>query len=813
MAGKIDTKYFHIHSKVGAIGREEKGFSAELGQEFIKVEVLRPDLLKLQLSRNGSFDENPTFAVSADLQNVSADFTLSEEAEMLTLTTSALVFTLWKEPFRLEARRLDGSLIFQSAKPDKAGQHWTFGTLNDEFILARQCQMEDAFFGLGEKTGRFNRKGRNFTLWNTDVLNPNATGEFTAERAKEDPRSDATSTEFDPYYMSIPFFYHQPAGGTAMAGFFIDNAYRSRFEFEEAGEFRIHLLGGQYTEYLFSGPTMREILRAYTWLTGRMQAPPIWALGHHQCRWKAYTQETFLALAHQHRESEIPCDTLWLDIDYMDEYRVFTWNRKTFPDPQGMLATLRKQGFRVITIIDPGVKFDPGYAIFDEALERDLLCRTDGGAIYLGQVWPGRTAFPDFALPEARAWWGEKNAEHVRFGLSGIWNDMNEPATGDIPPDAMRFQRGAASHQRYHNQYALLMAMGTVEGISKASPEERTFVLSRAGSAGIQRYAANWMGDNFSRWDHLWMSLPMALGIGISGQAFVGADIGGFAGDSNGELLVRWTQCASLTPFCRNHNCAGNRDQYSWSFGPVVEELGRESLKLRYRLMPYIYSAFMKSVETGEPVQKPLLFDFQDDPTTAEIDDQYLFGDHLLVAPVYKEGCTARQVYLPEGTWHHWHTGECFEGKRFIIAAAPMEYIPLYALGGSVIPLWPEAPQTTMGHAPEVVDLLVFVPGKDGTTDSWLHEDDGLTFQFQNGACLQTRFAVERSGDLLTLRAETTGNGFPEFRRRAFRIHFRGGTLLRAILNGGSLKQTEPGIFTVEGTESFVLQGGLAFSK
>ena len=258
-----------------------------------------------------------------------------------------------------------------------------------------------------------------------------------------------------------------------------------------------------------------------------------------------------------------------------------------------MLKRLSEKGFRTITIIDPGVKHEPGYGVFDQAVERDVLCRTEGGDIYIGQVWPGNTAFPDFATQEAREWWGELNAAHVESGLAGIWNDMNEPATGNIDPRAMRFNRGRDSHERYHNQYALLMAMGTTQGLLAAMPDRRTFVLSRAGFAGIQRYAANWMGDNLSRWDHLWVSIPMGTGLGLSGQAFVGADIGGFAGNSNAELYLRWMQYGALTPFCRNHSEIGNVDQYAWAWGDVVQSIVREALRLRYRLMPYIYAAFL----------------------------------------------------------------------------------------------------------------------------------------------------------------------------------------------------------------------------
>jgi alpha-glucosidase len=794
-AGQVDTTYFTRLERVTQVTRVERGIVAAVDRELLRVEVIRDDIVRLKISRGGSFDEEPTFAVCADLPSPTPAFLVEEDARVVRVGTTQISVTITRSPFSIEACRADGSVIVETAR-DRNGNPWAYASLNDEFIVCRHCGQADAFFGLGEKTGRLNRKGRSFTLWNTDVLSPTASGEFTANRAKDDPRADRTSTEFDPYYISIPFFYHMAATGNAAAGFFFDNSYRAHVDFTAPTTYAMHFQGGQYTEYLFAGPGMRAILEGYTWLTGRMLPPPLWALGYHQCRWHHYTQQALEQLAARHRARDIPCDALWLDIEYMDGYRVFTWNEQTFPDVPGMLERLAEQGYRTITIVDPGIKYEPGYWVFDQAIERNVLCMTEGGAIYLGQVWPGKTAFPDFVTQEARDWWGELNARHVQSGLSGIWNDMNEPATGEIQPDAMRFLRGSASHARYHNQYALLMAMGTMDGLLRAMPNLRTFVLSRSGFAGIQRYAANWMGDNMSRWDHLWLSMPMAMGLGLSGQPFVGADIGGFGGNTNAELFARWMQCAALTAFCRNHSAIGNTDQYAWSFGEVVEELTRQALQLRYRLLPYLYSAFMLAAESGEPVQQPLIFAFQDDRTLLDIDDQYLLGSQLLVAPVYTSGATARQVYLPEGTWYHWHSGERFTGKRFIVAPTPMDYIPLYARGGAVIPLWPEAPPSTAGYHPRVIELHVFIPETDGVYHSMLHEDDGLTFAFRNGAYYRTVFALERAGSRLRLDLSVAGNGYPAFARQAFELVLHGGSPADVRVNGQTLS-AQAGRFAV----------------
>ena len=782
----IDTDRYLRFERVDAVEETARGLLATLHGERLRLDVVAPDVVRVKISRGGGFDEAPTFAVASDPLAEAVEFAVERGDGVIRVRTAALVASLWLDPFRLDVHRPDGSPVVETARDDD-GRWWAYATLNDAFTVRRRCRPEDPVYGLGEKTGRHNRRRRDFTLWNTDVLDPHATAEFTAGRPPGDPRGDFTSTEFDPYYVSIPFFHHQTHETGAVAGSFVDNGYRAAYEFSRPEEYRFHFAGGQYTEYIFAGPGMPDIVRAYTALTGRTAPPPLWALAYHQCRWFRYTQDAVEALGDRHRAERIPCDALWLDIEHMDGYRVFTWDREAFPDVQGMLARLAEKGFRVVTIVDPGVKHDPGWPVYDEGVERDVLCRTEGGDIYLGEVWPGDTAFPDFVTEEGRAWWGGLNADHVRSGVAGIWNDMNEPATGRIPPDAMRFDHGRFSHARFHNQYGLLMAMGTTAGLLDAMPDRRTFVLTRAGFAGIQRYAANWMGDNVSRWDHLWLSIPMAMGLGLSGQAFVGADVGGFVGHTNAELFLRWMQYGTLTPFCRNHSEIGNADQYAWTWGETIEDLVRAAIELRYRLLPYVYAAFLAASETGAPVQRPLVFDHQDDPAVRDIDDEYLFGADLLVAPVVEAGMTARQVYLPDGGWYDWHSGEAIAGRRYVLASTPMDRIPMYARAGAVVPMWPEAPPSTAGHHPAAIELHLFVPPGDGTHRSFLQEDDGLTFAARDGARYRTAFEVARRGDRVTLRAEVEGDGYPEFAREAFVLVVHGAAPATVTVDGEAL--------------------------
>jgi alpha-glucosidase len=788
-------------SPVGAVGRplrEERGASLSVGAERFRVEVLRPDLLRLSFSRAGRFDQRPTSA-SAFAMPAPVPFEVRETAGSFELETEALCLFVEKSEFYLRAERSDGTSIFESAR-DARGRSLAYVVLNDDFALARKRGADDAVFGLGQKTGRSNRSGRRFLLWNVDVLAPAVLR--TNRLDVPNPDLDGESTSFDPYYSSTPLFHHarrtaphgtHPRGRLLASGFFFDNGWPAEFDFQDDEALFVRFSGGSYTEYVFSGPRFDSILEAYTFVTGRPFLPPLWSLGHHQSRWHDYTDDELLRLGDEYRARGIPCDALWLDIGHMDENRVFTFHPTRFPDPARTFTSLAAQGFRTVTIVDPGVKIESGFAVFDEGRERGVFAKTRAGTIYEGLVWPGRTAFPDFVNARGRDFWSELVARHALMGVAGIWNDMNEPATGPIEPFAMRFDRDGADdpHERWHNQYALLMALSTCEGLARARPGERPFVLSRAGSAGIQRVAAQWLGDHSASFPHLRMGVSMALGMGLSGQPFVGGDVPGFAGEASAELAARWFTYAALTPFCRCHHQLGSGAHYPWSFGPEVESIARSALELRYRLLPYLYSAFRQTSETGAPVQRPLVFDFQDDPRAAEIDDEFLLGDALLVSPVLVEGATSRAVYLPPGSFIDWYTKECHAGAREVVSNAPLERCPMFVRGGAVIPMLGEVIATTMALAPELIELHAFVPNDDVRRTSVLYEDDGLRFAFVGGSYFSTTLELERVGDTLTLDASVRGAGFPEFRRRRFRVVFANVVPSEVVLNGTPVSLTD----------------------
>jgi alpha-glucosidase len=563
--------------------------------------------------------------------------------------------------------------------------------------------------------------------------------------------------------VSIPFVYHHAVPSGAVAASFVDNGYRGTYELSQAEEYRLHFAGGQYTEYIFAGPSMPEVLAAYTWLTGRPALPPLWALGYHQSRWFRDTQEGLEQLACRHREHDVPCDALWLDIEHMDGYRVFTWDRERFPDPGAFISALRDDGFRVVTIIDPGVKADEGYAVYREGRERGFFCLTRDGEEFRNVVWPGVCAFPDFSDPAVREWWGSLHEGLLDDGVAGVWCDMNEPALfvplqSTMPPDVVHPGGGRARHHaEVHNAYGQWMAQATREGLERLQPERRPFVISRAGYAGLQRHALQWTGDNSSWWEHLWMSMPQLQNLGLSGIAWAGVDIGGFFGDCTGELLARWTEFGAFQPFCRNHSAMDTRRQEPWAFGEPYESVCREMLLLRMRLIPYLYTLFDECHRTGAPILRPLLFDHPDDENTYTMDDEFLLGSALLVAPITRPGVEHRHVYLPAGSWHHWWTGERFDGPAHVLAHAPLGRPALYARSNTPIPLGDPVMHT---GEPSGLTWRVFAAA-GGSGSGSLYEDAGdgygpfsrRTAQVESGEGGRVRFSLSaRSGSFVPSR-------------------------------------------------------------
>jgi alpha-glucosidase len=545
---------------------DQQRLDLRCGEAAVRIEVLAPDLMRVRLAPGGQFDHGFSYAVArTDWPATEVAFEAGEDA--LELRSAALTCRIQRSPCRISFFDPLGRLL----AGDADGLGWGEAVDGDRPVICRQRLLPGShFYGLGEKAFPMERRGRRFELYNTDPA--------------------CYQLHDDPINQSVPFFLGlvpaqstgsggRSGGATAAYGVLLDNASRGFFDFghTEGDVLSFEATAGELRYYILAAPKLQDVLETYADLTGRMALPPLWALGFHQARWSYPDEGTVRDLAAQFRRRRIPCDAVYLDIDYMDGYRCFTWNREAFPMHRAMIADLRAEGIKTVAIIDAGVKVDPGYAVHDDGLARNAFVRNADGSLFVGPVWPGECYFPDFTDPAARAWWGDLYAGLLDDGVAGFWNDMNEPALFDdvvLPDDAPFHLDGhGATHRQMHNAYGTQMARATAEGLARLRPNQRHLVISRAAFAGHQRHAMVWTGDNFSTWEHLRLTVAMGLSLGLSGIPFHGADVGGFMGDCTGELLARWTQLGAFTPFFRNHAAMGTADQEPWAFGPEIEAI------------------------------------------------------------------------------------------------------------------------------------------------------------------------------------------------------------------------------------------------
>ena len=578
----------------------------------------------------------------------------------------------------------------------------------DHIRITGDLGVDDYVFGLGEKALPLNRRRFRVTMWNTDAY--------------------GYRLGSDPLYVSIPFMII--LRNKVAVGHFFDSTARMILDLgvESEDKYVVRVYDTQVDYYLIAGPLVRDVISRYLKLTGMPALMPKWALGPQQSRWSYYPQSRVLEIARKYRDYGIPLSAIYLDIDYMDGYRIFTWSSERFPDPASMIRELHEMGVKVVTIIDPYVKLDPTYPVFRSGIEGNYLSTESDGGLAVIQGWPGRSALPDFFNSRVRDWWAGLVEGWVRgFGIDGIWLDMNEPAAFDyrnhtVESESIQHMLDdgfKVPHNLVHNAYALYEAMATYEGLRRVG--RRPFILSRAGYAGIQRYAAIWTGDNTSNWDHLKLQLSILLSLSISGVAFIGADVGGFAknvpegGGSrlyllDKELIVRWYEAYALFPLFRNHSSKDSPDQEPWRFGPTVLEAIKSVVNLRERLRPYLYTLMWLSHINGEPIVRPLFYDFQDDEEVVHVDDEYMVGPFILVAPVLDKGVDSRVVYLPKGSWTHLWSGVKY-GQGHHTVKAPWGQPPIFLRDGSVVPM-------ASGNA---LELLV-TPGNGEFT---IYDDDG----------------------------------------------------------------------------------------
>lgn len=568
----------------------------------------------------------------------------------------------------------------------------------------RKAPRGQEYFGLGEKVSPLSRRHSRIDNWNRD-------------------QTDYHNENTEAMYCSVPFFlapaaatpfYGEdaaPAGDNSSPepppalkwwGYFLDSPYRSHFDMASTSteDLTISLIKGDLVIYFMAGSSPAAVLEEYTRLTGRHPLPPRWALGYHQCRHSYATDQEALGVAENLRQRQIPCDALWYDIFHMDNFRVFTFSREGYPHPKDHFDRIHALGFHTVAIVDPGIKVDPPgvYPVMDEGRDKDYFIKDVQGKRYHGPVWPGGVHFPDFSREEVRRWWADLHRFYFERGIDAVWNDMNEPAVLDelqtVPLEYLMYDEGHwSSQERMHNLYALLEAQSTQRALREAYPGRRPFVLTRAGFAGIQRYAALWTGDNDSTWDHMKQSLSQILNLGLSGIGFCGADVGGFSGNCHPELLVRWMQLGAFYPFFRSHSSDDTIRQEPWAFGPEAEGACRRAIELRYRLIPYWEQLFEEMSRRGTPAVRPLFW-HTDTPEGRRITDQFFIGPSIMAAPILEKGARERMVYLPPGDWYNGGSREFLEGGRFIIAPAPLTEIPFFIKAGTILPTAPEVPHT-----------------------------------------------------------------------------------------------------------------------
>ncbi|WP_415333883.1 glycoside hydrolase family 31 protein [Clostridium perfringens] len=635
------------------------------------------------------------------------EFIVEEDSNFVIVKGTKVLTFVDKNTTEISFKDLEGNIInedFQPSFKDEKGNVY-ISKVND-------CL---AYYGLGEKGGDLNKKGCYTENFNTD-----------------DPETDDDSIT---YYKTIPFYVALKEEATY--GIFFDNSFRSYFDMgKEMGD-RIFFgaIGGQIQYYFIPGENIKEVVKNYTALTGRMEMPPLWSLGYQQCRFSYFSQEEVRELVKTFEEKDIPLDVVYLDIDYMDGFRVMTFKTPNFDDAAGLIGDLKEKGIRTITIIDPGVKVDEEYDVFKRGKEGNHFTKKLDGEMFIGAVWPGDSAFPDFSNKYCREWWKSELKKFIsEHGMDGIWNDMNEPCVFNNDHKTMletclhNSDNGVIEHKEFHNRYGFEMSRCSKEAQEELHPNERGFSMTRATYAGGQRYSSVWTGDNMSLWSQMRMSISMNANLGISGFSFVGNDVSGFGLDSSEELFIRWMEMGPFIPIFRNHSNMYTRRQEPWAFGPRAEKIAKKSIELRYELLPYIYDLYYISHKEGLPIFRPMIMEYEKDMNLLNMREQFMLGENMLVAPVLYEGERSKTVYLPKGSWFNYFTMEKLQGGKWYKLPCELDEILVFVKEGAIIPTYNKKFRNVK-ERPNNILLKVFGENAKG----FHYNDDGHTMEYLEG--------------------------------------------------------------------------------
>lgn len=734
----VDTLYFSTDNNV-----------------VLQLKILRDSVLRFRYATTGTFDNDFSYAITKYASTGYNKLEIEDLTDCYVITTSKLVCHVSKADLKVKLYdALDGVLLNE----DEIGFHWeeSYEYGGNVVKMSKTVNDRESYYGLGDKPEHLNLKGKRFENWVTD--------------------SYAFGKETDPIYKAIPFYiglHHNKAYGV-----FFDNTFRSFFDFgserRNVTSFWAH--GGEMNYYFIHGPEMQDVIESYTDLTGKPhQLPPLWALGYHQCKWSYYPESNVKEITKKFRDLKIPCDAIYLDIDYMDGFRCFTWNKEHFPDPKRMVKELMEDGFKTVAIIDPGIKIDMDYSVFSEALENDYFCKRADGPYMKGKVWPGECYFPDFTKPEVRDWWSGLFKELIEdIGIKGVWNDMNEPAVMEVPnktfPDDVRhdYDGNPCSHRKAHNIYGMQMARATYHGLKKYNYPKRPFVITRAAYSGTQRYTSTWTGDNVATWEHLWIANVQAQRMAMSGFSFAGSDIGGFAEQPQGELFTRWIQLGIFHPFCRVHSSGDHGDQEPWAFDEDVTDIVRKFIEIRYQLLPYLYTAFWNLIDHGTPILNSLVLFDQEDPQTHYRTDEFVFGKHILVCPIIEPNAKGRRMYIPHGNWYNFWTDEIIKGGKETWVDAEIDSMPIFIKEGAIIPKYPI--QQYVGEK-KIEEVLLDVYYKEGKELSQLFDDAHDGYDYTKGRYSLRTFKLTGKKNELIIQQHKEGKFITEYDRFKLQIH------------------------------------------
>lgn len=727
-------------------------FTSENGV-VLQVTVLRDSILRFRYATEYVFEPDFSYAISEDANRGYNHLEVIEQDTEYIIKTEKLKVLVDKKSMRTQISDLEGNIISE----DEIGFHWeeNYEHGGNVVKMSKITQNSESFYGMGDKATHSNLKGKRIENWVTDQY--------------------AYGKDRDPLYKAVPFYIGLHA--KKAYGIFFDNTFKSHFDFshERRNTTSFWADGGEMNYYFFYGPDMATVVQGYTDLTGTPELPPMWALGYHQSKWSYFPESNVKEIAKKFRDLRIPCDAIYLDIDYMDGFRCFTWDKTKFPDPKRMISELYEDGFKTVAMIDPGIKVDPEYWVYQEAMAKDYFCKRADGPFMNGKVWPGKCNFPDFTNPEVREWWAELYKEMMSdIGVHAVWNDMNEPAIMEVPtktaPLDMRhdYDGHPCSHRKAHNVYGMQMVRATYEGVKKYVYPKRPFVITRAAYSGTQRYASTWTGDNVATWEHLWIANVQMQRMCLSGMSFVGSDIGGFAEQPNGELFARWIQLGIFHPFCRVHSSGDHGDQEPWSFDTEVTDIVRSFIELRYQLLPYLYTMFWKYSKDKIPMLKSLAYFDQEDAQTHFRTDEFIFGEHILVCPIQEPNAKGRRMYLPRGNWYNFWTDEVVVGGMEKWVAADIDKIPLFVKSGALIPKYPI--QQYVGEK-EITELVIDAYYKLGTENSTVYEDAQEGYDYAKGRYSLRNFKLVGKENKLNIQQFKNGTFITTYETIKLNLH------------------------------------------